>query len=398
VSNALFDVTSYQGSIVSDLFGEERYFADSEAFWTLQNVAIAERRIAYVEAEWSDVVILDIGDHFQTWNHQKTPKKQGGKVFVCVNATGEATFHEGWLTEKEARRRDKAEASGTGDGAARDGEASRPERPELTKPMRNYLGLHRHAVVRTELLARPEIALRLAAAHMIAGSGLWTVEAEKQKAENDAIAASLDASTAVAGFAGERSRMRALLGIDADEDGPVVCNTHGFRSGRSLASIFQRLLDLDDADVVRVLTFVMAETLEAHSAMVETLGTMFAIDMRCWWTPDAAFFDLMRDKEALTAMVREVAGDVTADAHVASTAKMQKKIVADCLKGEGRPKVEGWMPRYMAFPATGYTGRFVGLAPAEDEAQPDDAVEADGKIEAEGSDGEASDDDLPDAA
>jgi ParB family chromosome partitioning protein len=398
VSNALFDVTSYQGSIVSDLFGEERYFADSEAFWTLQNVAIAERRNAYVEAGWSDVVILDIGDHFQTWNHQKTPKKQGGKVFVCVNTNGEATFHEGWLTEKEARRKEKTEAGTTGNAAARDGEPSRLERPELTKAMRNYLGLHRHAAVRTELLARPEHALRLVAAHMIAGSDLWKVEAEPQRAENDAIAVSLDASMAMAGFAEERPRVRALLGIDADKEGPVVCNTHGFRSGRSLASIFQRLLDLDDADVVRVLTFVMAETLEAHSAMVETLGTMFAIDMRCWWTPDAAFFDLMRDKEAINAMLREVAGDVTADAHIASTAKVQKKIVADCLKGEGRPKVEGWLPRYMAFPAMGYTGRFVGLAPAEDQAQPDDAVEADGESEAEGSDGEASDDDLSDAA
>ena len=40
VSAALFDVPAYDGAIVSDLFGDERYFADVAAFWTMQTVAI----------------------------------------------------------------------------------------------------------------------------------------------------------------------------------------------------------------------------------------------------------------------------------------------------------------------------------------------------------------------
>ncbi len=72
-------------------------------------------------------------------------------------------------------------------------------------------------------------------------------------------------------------------------------------------------------------------------------------------------------------MLREVAGDMSADAHKASTAKVQKKIIADCLKGEGRPRVEGWLPRYMAFPARGYTSHFDETAPACD----DETIEAD---------------------
>jgi len=32
------------------------------------------------------------------------------------------------------------------------------------------------------------------------------------------------------------------------------------------------------------------------------------------------------------------------------TAKVQKKIVRDCLTGEGRERVEGFLPRYIAFP------------------------------------------------
>ena len=72
-------------------------------------------------------------------------------------------------------------------------------------------------------------------------------------------------------------------------------------------------------------------------------------------SPDAAFFDLLRDKAAINAMLREVAGKGVADANVAATAKVQKGIIRDCLAGEGRRQVEGWLPRYMGFPFRAYT-------------------------------------------
>ena len=85
---------------------------------------------------------------------------------------------------------------------------------------------------------------------------------------------------------------------------------------------------------------------------------MFATDMREWWRPDQIFFDLLRDKEALNAMVGELAGKETQAAHVSATAKVQKKIIADCLDGTRTAQVKDWLPAYMAFPAKGYTGRF----------------------------------------
>ncbi len=38
--NALFDLEDYTGNIISDLFGEESYFDDPDAFWRLQNAAM----------------------------------------------------------------------------------------------------------------------------------------------------------------------------------------------------------------------------------------------------------------------------------------------------------------------------------------------------------------------
>lgn len=357
LANALFDVAAYDAPIVSDLFNENRYFSDVQKFWTLQNTAVAKAQQEYLNAGWHEVVLLDIGERFSKWDHEKRGKTKGGKVFVELTCDGEVTFHEGYVSAKEAKRAKTA---------AQTGEPQKVERPELTKAMQTYLGLHRHAAVRTELLARPAIALRLAAAHIIAGSGLWTIEAEKQRTDNNAIAESIAVSTAMKGFAEEGGRIRALLGIDESDDRPVVCHASGFKEGRSLAGIFRSLLDMDDAAVMRVLAYATGETLEAHSHAVEVLGALFGTDMRQWWEPDQAFFDLLRDKAALNAMVRELAGAATADAHSTSTAKVQKKIIADCLGGTRTRDVEGWMPRYMRFPAEGYTGRFCPSAPGFD--------------------------------
>jgi len=111
----------------------------------------------------------------------------------------------------------------------------------------------------------------------------------------------------------------------------------------------------DDETVMRILAYLMAETLEAHTSTVDTLGVVMKIDMRTAWRPDQTFFDLLSDKAAINTIVRDVAGDATADAHLTSTAKIQKKIIQDCLSGSGgRSKVKGWLPRYMEFPARSY--------------------------------------------
>ncbi|WP_196814929.1 ParB/RepB/Spo0J family partition protein [Mesorhizobium sp. L2C067A000] len=80
VSNAIFDLAAYRGAIVSDLFGEERFFADASEFWTLQHAAINEAAQRYRDAGWSEAIVLGVGEQFQSWNHQRTARKNGGKV------------------------------------------------------------------------------------------------------------------------------------------------------------------------------------------------------------------------------------------------------------------------------------------------------------------------------
>ncbi len=342
VSAALFDVDNYEGSIISDLFGDERYFADADAFWVAQHAAIEARAEACRADGWREVVVLPLGEHFASWEHERRSKRQGGKVFVTVSPRGEVAFHEGFVTMKEARALAKGET------------VEKPVRPEVSAPLQNYIDLHRHAVVRAHLAASPSAAFRLAVAHMIIGSSLWHVRVEPQRAASDAIGESIETAPCEADFDARRRAVLAVIGFDSET--PTV--TGGCEDAGGIAALVLRLLDMPDAAVFDVLAIVMAETLEAGTNLIELLGTHFAIDMTAHWQADDVMLDLVRDREVLDAVLAEVAGEAIADANEKATGKVKRGIVRDCLTGEGgRSKVEGWVPRWMTFPPSAYTAR-----------------------------------------
>jgi ParB family chromosome partitioning protein len=346
---ALFAIEDYGGQIVSDLFGEDSYFADADLFWQKQNDAVAARRDAYLEAGWRDVLVLETGQYFHSYDHEKTPMKKGGKVIVTVSQRGEVEFHEGWLTRKEARRARSGEEDGEQETVS-----PKTSRPELTGPMQNYVDLHRHAAVRAAILDRPAVTLRLMVAHAIAGSSLWQVRLEPQRAANQAIATSVAESTAQAAYAGKLAEVLVLLGR-ADDDTTVA---GGFGDDATLATVFIRLLALSDEEVARVLTVVMAETLAAGSAMIELLGTHLKVEMVAGWRADDAFLDLLRDRDVANAMLAELGGKQVAEGNVAEKLKTQKAIIRDLITGEnGRQKAQNWLPRWLRFPVESYTDR-----------------------------------------
>ncbi|MDC7812831.1 ParB/RepB/Spo0J family partition protein [Sphingomonas koreensis] len=337
---ALFDLAGFGGEIVADLFGEESYFSSADAFWTAQEAAIEERTEDYREAGWAEVVVLDRGAYFHSWEHERRTKKQGGKVYIAIDHRGGVAFHEGYISTKEAKQLAKGEA------------VEKPIRPEVTSSLQDYIDLHRHAAVRSRLADAPNIALRVAVAHMIAGSPLWNLRVEPQRAASDAVTESVEVSPSEAAFDERRRAIIALLGFDPET--PTV--TGGDPDG--VTPLLVGLLRLDDPQVLSALAIVMGETLDARSNMVDALGQHLAVDMAQVWQADDALLDAIRDREVLTAMVDEVAGKQVAEANAKESGKVLRSILKDCLTGaNGRAKVEGWVPRWMRFPASGYTTR-----------------------------------------
>jgi ParB family chromosome partitioning protein len=212
-------------------------------------------------------------------------------------------------------------------------------------------------------------------AHAIAGSHLWSVHAEPQTARSDAVAESVETCRGEAVFDERRRAVLALLGF-ADDTPTVVDGRPEVAGGQprsdTLARIFWRLIALPEAAVLDVVAVVMGESLAAGSVAVEALGLHLGLDMADWWQADAAFFDLIRDREVMTALVADVAGEAVAAANADEKTAAMKAIVTDHLDGaNGRAKVERWVPRWMSFPPAGYTARGgVGTVRATALAQP----------------------------
>lgn len=158
-------------------------------------------------------------------------------------------------------------------------------------------------------------------------------------------------------------------------DGDAAQGTHDSRQG--VAGIFHRLIELPDAVVMEIITIVMGETMASGSAAVAAAGTHIGVDMADWWQADSVFLELVRDRQVLSRIVAEVAGETVASANAGEKAKVLKRIVADHLAGaNGRAKVEHWVPRWMAFPASAYTTRGgVGTVAAQAKAASAQSVE-----------------------
>jgi ParB family chromosome partitioning protein len=343
-SAALFDLAAFDGQIVKDLFEDEGYFADADQFWAAQSAEIERRKATYLEDGWSAVEVVPAGVYFQTWEHEKTPKRKGGRVYIDVNGKGEVAFHEGYLTRKEARRQ------GEGGEAAK---PTAPARPEITSAMTGYIDLHRHAAVRSALAANSGVALRVMVAHAICGSPLWGVKVQDLRSRNEAITESIETSVAEVRFDERRRAVLAVLDFDPEE----ASVTLGREPRNGVSALFQRLLELPDAVVLEVMAVVMAETLASGTGLIETIGLHLGVSMADYWVADDAFFGLIRDREVLTAILSEVGGAAVAQAHATEKGKTIKGVIADFLTGNGRTKHEAWVPRWMAFPPSAYTQR-----------------------------------------
>jgi ParB family chromosome partitioning protein len=170
----------------------------------------------------------------------QTTKKQGGKVIVEQRLGGAVTFHEGWLKVAEARKSRTATAS---------------------------------------------------------GESLWNVRPHSPGTVKEATLASVEGglSAAELGAACEHAEtLFAALGVR------VPC-----RSGDAyhLCETFAALLAMTDAEEMRVMACVMADTLDpggpAVEAVLHACGTIPAE----FWKPNKAFFDLVRNKRVIGAFI-----------------------------------------------------------------------------------------------
>jgi ParB family chromosome partitioning protein len=283
-------------------------------------------------------VCLERGAFFHRWDHQSRTKRQGGKVYVELRHDGTVTFHEGHVSQAEARRQEKAKSG-------QDDVPAAPVKPEMSGPLAEYILLHRHGAAQASLAAQPAIALRLMVAHAMTGSALWQVRAHECASRKEDTRVSLEGSKAAAKMEDKRTRIASLfeaLGVR----GEARRNADAYR----LCEVFAALLAMSDDEVMEVLAFTMADTLEAGGAIVEAFAHVCETDMASYWKPEPAFFDLLRDKRAINAMVEDIGTQSLAESCAAETAKAQKMIIGNRIIGEGCAPNPDWRPGWMQVP------------------------------------------------
>lgn len=339
-SVALFDLDAYDGTIISDLFGDTDFFADPDLFWTQQNSAIAAQVEALETDGWQNVTLLERGDQFCSWEHGKRCQADGGKVFVETRHDGSVKFHEGFLANSDIKKIDAI--LGSGEKGA-DG-APKTVKPEMSGPLADYVALHRHAAIRSCVLDHPMVALRLTVAHILCGSDLWTVAPEKTTSRKETTTASVAASVGAVRFEAERSAVFDLLGLTEEKSN--YCPSKKIAQDH-VSDVFAKLIGVDDETVLRTMTLAMAASLKAGSSIIEAIPHTIPVDMQALWKPDDAFFALLRDKRVLNAMVAEISSPATAKAHLTDTSKTQKEIVTNRIAGHGADARADWRPRWM---------------------------------------------------
>jgi len=265
-------------------------------------------------------------------------------VIVEQRHDGTVTFHEGWLKAAEARKARTGNSEGEAAPAA-------DIRAEMSSPMADYIGLHRHGAAQASLIRNPAIALRLMTAHTLCGSSLWNVRLHTPGAVKDETLASAGGNKAVAKVSAARSRVEALFeALGA----PVPC-----RSGDAyhLCETFAALLAMSDAEVLHVAALAMADTLESGGPAVEAVLHACRTDPAEFWKPDDAFFDLLRDKRVITAFIAEVISPDAARKAEDLTGNAQKDMLTAALAADEDGAGTNWRPGWMQVPPTRHVER-----------------------------------------
>ncbi len=336
---ALFELEHYKGAVTADLFGEHAVFADAETFWTAQAEVISTQIEQYLARGWADVVCLERGTYFQRWEYVQTTKKKGGKVYVEQRHDGTVSFHEGWLKASEVRHAKRQTEGGNVPSVA-------DTKPEMSGPMAEYVGLHRHGAAAASLLAAPAIALRLMVAHAITGSSLWNVRSHTCGARKNETQESIASSVARAEMDAASEEVDALFSaLGALRPRPTG-------DAYSLCETFSALLAMSDEEVMQVLALTMAETLESGGPVVEAVLHVCDTDLSRYWSPDDAFFDLLRDKRAINAMAADIASQSMAESIAKESGKVQKALIRKRISGVDCTANSGWRPGWMQVPPT----------------------------------------------
>lgn len=335
VAHALFDVAKYKGVVTEDLFADEaeaKCFTDANQFWKLQNECIDAAIANLKDAGWEVVRV----DEWYGYDYKSVSKKNGGKAYVAVLESGQVIITKGCLPHGSASKSTKS--------------GVKTPQPELTGPMQDYMRAHRHLAIQHALLDNHHTALALAVTLLISGDRNWNTERESFRSlRNEKHAASIESSEYRKDCVDQYQGVADLFGIGAQSQ----------RYNLDAAKILRVASEYDQDSLQMMLAALVSERLTLSyqgddGTLDNLLGELLELDDVDAWQPDDAFWSGIRSRDAMTAIVKEVAPETKlGQATVKQLRELAKKFVSP-----------DWRPAWLRFPAAAYTKKhglpFVG--------------------------------------
>jgi ParB family transcriptional regulator, chromosome partitioning protein len=359
---AVFPREQYTGTLTTDLFATEEttYFDDLDQFHALQKQAVEHLAEAHRKtAAWVDVLFLY---SVPWWHYREAEVGEPAGVVINLHPSGAVEVREGLfrheMTEEVVEETRPTPLAPQG----------RQEKPEFTNVLIRYVALQKSAAVQAALLRNPRKAKEVAALLLLGGfrinrgvhlsihpchgapEGERTHQRSHQEIEN--LASELVSRLGLEGEAGDTPGTSGLMRLIAG--GMAEGNYEAI--GRLSDDHLERLIVL-----LPILCFGRAdhERVDEGDSLFNTVAQNIGVQMRDWWTPDAAFLSAIRKEQVFA-----VAAESGALEKLQGLNKLSKKEAVEKLSayfaassapeapaGDETRTAQEWLPGVLKFPA-----------------------------------------------
>jgi ParB family chromosome partitioning protein len=350
---ALFDTKLYKGSMSSDLFGDNdtTFFDDMEQFWILQNEAIQIREYELSLDGFAPVEIIETYN-FSNWQYREAKEGETSGAVIHVMPIGEVEIYKNLINRKlDEKAIELAEAK---------------PRATYSKPICEYIAMHKSIAVQAALLENPRIAKELAIVQMLSGSNgvkldlhnclSYFVEDENPPVSFDDLKLSIRSMLSTFVVIDEDDILRFMdcyYGVGCDETKSVEYYT-----------ILKTLSDEELDNIHSLLTILCFGQLQCdrldtnEGSLFNRVANDLKVDMNKVWTPDAPFLK-RRNMSQLKAIIGESklshlfgSGDGYKKGKlVKSMADNFKRIRLSDKINENEALAFKWLPEVFQFPA-----------------------------------------------
>jgi ParB-like chromosome segregation protein Spo0J len=334
-AHALFDADTYTGAIVSDFF-EGDAFADVAAFWTLQNEAISELETELTGEGYTVEVLRNTP--FPDWLYEDAPNGVLGNAVVEVMANGRVRVIKGKVKIDAPQSSDTGGLDGH-DAAQQDTSVAAWEVRPIGRVL-DYAQAQKSAMLQNRLAGDFDAALRYATLAMLGTAG--TAFAAQPFAFPGS--AEIRVGSAWAGVDAALAEEQTLR--DAD---PALVATVCAMDRPALEKLFSA--------VVARRAGLKRNAPDGNAASATNVLAK-GIDVRTFWTPDAAFFNLLPTPDLRRLAAHLVPHFNGRTIHTANRKSMVRSL-ADAFRAAATGKMNGpaadrlntWVPGVMSFPA-----------------------------------------------